>query len=214
MTRTRTLEVRPAFLEWLRRYKITDFDLADKFTGDHTLERLSSSRAAEKALDRFRKNRNTLSSWMDTTTEGIMNKVKGAVSTAFYHATKSGVPENAFQSLLPCVHRGGQQLAVRIKCSIRTVRVHELTRDEAMRGANKNRHHEVKLGGTTFYLLCKSTEVDTKFWIVGAWKPLEQHFNLYHYQSSPTPEIGLVPKFQKWIFEDDNETIVMPHAAR
>lgn len=203
--KVRTLPVRDAFLAWVRLYGVSELTLSDKFSGDHTLERLSSSQAAEHAVQRFVKNRNTRSTWMDASKETLINKVKGAINNATYHATRSGTPDNVFLFLRPSVYHGAQQLAACVKCSIRTVVVSDVSRDEAMRGANKNRHHEVRVNNTTHYLLCKSSEEDEKFWIMGAWSPLSSSFNLYHYQShTPTPDIEMTPGYCRWSVDSTN----------
>lgn len=202
--RTRQLEERKAFLAWLGQYPVRHFELSDKFSGDHTLEHLSSSAAAERAVQRFARNGNTCSTWMDITKEKIVDKVRGTINNARYFLFHSAVPENALTLLRPTVYRGSQQLAASIKCSVRTVTVESLTRDEAQHPRHRNRHHTITSGNTTHYLRCRSSEEETKFWIMGAWNPLQEHFTLYHYQGhTPQPEVGMLPEYRRWTIDED-----------
>lgn len=201
----KTFSVNEAFFAWLKIYSVTEFELSDKFSGDHTLERLSSSQAAEQALRRYQNSngRTRISTWIDISQDKIIDKARGSVNNARREAL-SGIPENALAHLRPTVYRGGQQLAACIKCNLRTVSVDNLTRDEAARPGNRSKVTEWKHEGETQYLRCKSTEEEARFWIVGAWQPLESKFNLYHYESYlPTPECQVLPVYCRWSVDPD-----------
>lgn len=212
--KTRLFSCLEAIQPWLRHYPLQTPVLSDKFSSDHLLERLSSSQAADHAIERFCRRRIAISTWMDVERRQIVDKALGTIANCKTSIFTDGPATTLVEHLRPLVHRQQQQLAVRIQCNVRTVTVTNLTVHESRLPANRKKHHEVKLDGQTFYLRCKSEESREKFWIIGPWNPLTGEFTLYHFQQYlPLPTLDMLLKYRKWIVDADG-TPMAPTATK
>lgn len=132
-------------------------EVTGKFFDDHMITtNLSKSQAIAGAVERYKKNRNTKSSWIEITKETLINKAKGSQRRL---AGTFGAPPK-------------QQMTVQIKVERKTITISVLDKKEK----HQYEHGTVEIDGEDHYLNCSSAataNVDLR--IVGDWNPLTEN---------------------------------------
>ena len=156
-------------------------EVTAKFFDDHMITtNLSKSQAIASAVERYKKNRNTKSSWIEISKETLINKAKGSTRRV---AGTFGAPAK-------------QQLTVQIKVDRKTITISVLDKKEK----HQYEHEIVEIDGEDHYLNCSSAataNVDLR--IVGDWDPLTGKLGLYHYEEGAIQQNAAAAMLQKYL---------------
>lgn len=177
---TKKLTPEAAYAQFLK-WKPFTYTVTGKFSDDHTIDvNLSKKNSILAAIERYKKNRNTKSSWMMLSHETIKNKAKDGKKQ-------------------PTVHSGAQQIAVAIKVNRRTVTLQKLEFKELQR----YEHVTLEIGGEKHHLNCSSEEKEVTICIYGPWNPVTGKVELYHYDEKALPGApAMVDKYLEWNVDD------------
>jgi hypothetical protein len=193
-----TLKPEQAFANYINLYPL-NFELHPKLLDDHfIIDEKPVSHAnlcKDKALDRYKKNKNKISSWVVLTEDKLKNKIRESNDKKAY------------------IHENTQQVSVKIKVEQYTTTILELKGDE--KGAEKIIDKFQDINGTK-YLKCYGEKTDNNIYLTGEWNPLTGKVILYHYDANPGEkykEHKMLAKYLNWL-ENSEGKPTMPAAKK